>query len=132
MKKIILFIVFIYLNAGMVNYKIHKTIQLLNTFSYKHTNFLPLGLYNIFPVHIDKKVDLNEYLQKQSLVINLKAIGNNIAFINGKWYKKRDKFQNFEIYKITKRCVFFKTSNTNFIKKSFSVCITPNLIKVVK
>ena len=131
MKKIIIFLVCIYLNAG-VNYKIHKTIQLLNEFSSKNIQFLPIDFYNIFPVNIDKPVNLDVYLKKQSLVINLRAIGNNSAFINGKWYNKGDKIQNLTIYKITNRCVFFKTFNPNIAKKTFSVCITPNLIKVGK
>ena len=132
MKKIILLTVFIFLNAN-VNYKIHKTIQLLNDFVFnKQSRFLPIVFYNIFPVNIDQKVDLNTYLKKQSLVINVRAIGNQSAFINGKWYKKGDKLQNFEVYQITNRCVFFKTYNKNIAKKIFSVCITPNLIKVEK
>ena len=129
MKKIIIFLICIYLNAG-VNYKIHKTIELLNEFPSKHINFIPIDFYNIFPVNIDKPMDLNTYLQKQSLVINLKAIGNGGAFINGKWYKKGDKIQNLMISKITSRCVVFRASHTNIAKKTFSVCITPNLIKV--
>ena len=132
MKKIILLMLFVFLNAN-VNYKVHKTIQLLNDFvSNKHSKFLPIGFYNIFPVNIDQKVDLNTYLKKQSLVINLRAIGNNSAFINNKWYKTGDKLQNLIIYKITKKCVYFKTTNVNISKKIFSVCITPNLIKVEK
>lgn len=132
MKKIVIFLIFIYLNAG-VNYKIHKTIQFLNDFSLMRPHFLPIEVYNVFPFVIkSKKIDLKTYFKKQSFVINVKAIANERAFINNKWYKKGDKIQNFIIYKITANCVFFKTLNVNISKKTFSMCITPNVIEVVK
>ena len=133
MKKIILILLFIFLDANNINYKIHRIIQSLNNFpSKKDVKFLPIKSYNVFPVNIDQRINLKAYLKKQALIIKLKAISGKKAYVNNKWYKEGSKIQNVIVYKITDSCVFFKTANKNILTKVFVRCITPNLIKVEK
>ena len=111
------------------NYKTNKIIEMIKEMESKKIEFLPIGLYNIFPINIDEQVDIKQYVKKQALIINLKAIVGEKAYINGRWYKKGDRIQNLIIEKITNNCVFFKSIEIN---KTFNICLSPNIVKVVK
>ena len=103
MKKIILIILFINLYADVS--VILKEIDKINNF---HYNFHIIK-YNPF---VCKKIYKNDLVKnlviKKSTIFILKAIFNNQAFINNKWYKRGDKIDGFIVYKITDREVFLK------------------------
>ena len=128
MKKYFLLFMSIFLYAGNT-YKTHKIIELINEMEHRKMKFLPLIDYNVFPVNIDNKVKIQQYIKEQSATIDVRAIGNKQAYINNKWYKEGDKMQNLVILKITNNCVYFLSEEIN---KKFHICISPNLIKVVK
>jgi len=85
--------------------------------------------YNIFPVNIDNKVKIQQYIKAQSESIKLSAIAGDRAYINGKWYKIHDNIGNLVIENISNGCVFFLSKD---IEKKFKVCLVSNLIKVGK
>jgi len=127
MRKYLLIFISIFLYAN--TYKSHKVIELINEIEHKKVKFIPLIDYNIFPVDIDNKVKIQQYIKEQSATIDLRAIGNKIAFINNKWYKEGEKMGNIIIKKISNNCVYFLSKDIN---KQFYICISPNLVKVNK
>jgi len=127
MKKYFFFFMSIILYAN--TYKSHKVIELINEIEHKRVRFFPLIDYNVFPVNIDNKVKIQQYIKEQSATIDLRAIGNKKAYINNKWYKEGDKMGNIIIEEITDNCVYFLSKEIN---KKFYICISPNLIKVKK
>lgn len=128
MKKLIYILMITFLFAD--NYKLFKIEKMINEMKQKEVKFLPIGFYNVFPINIDRSMDIKQYIKKQNITIDLKAISANRVFINGKWYKKGDKIQNLIIDKITNNCVYFVSKVIN--NAQFSVCISPNIIKVSK
>jgi len=127
MKKLLLIVIGIVLFAN--SYKSYKIIELINEIEHKKTKFLPLIDYNVFPINIDNKLKIQQYIKEQSSTIDLRAIVSKKAYINNKWYKKGDKMQNLLIDKVTNNCVFFVSEDIN---KTFNVCLSPDLIKVEK
>jgi len=127
MRKYILLLAAVFLFGE--NYKIYKVIELLHEMEQKKIKFLPLKDYNVFPIHIDNKIKIKQYVKAQASDIKLKAISGKEVYINNKWYKEGEKMQNLTILKITKNCVFFISDN---LSKKFSICLSPNLIKVDK
>jgi len=126
MKKLLLFIgVFLLAN----NYQSYKIIELLQEMKHKKIKFLPIPEYNIFPIHIDNKVKIQQYIKEQSSTIDLRAIAGKRVYINGKWYKEGDKLNNILISKVTDSCVYFVSEDIN---KKFNICLSPNLVKVGK
>jgi len=127
MKKFLLILIGYILLAK--SYQSYKIIELINEIEHKKTRFLPLINYNVFPINIDNKIKIQQYIKQQAAVIDLRVISNGRAYINNKWYKKGDKMQNLLIAKITNNCVFFVSEDIN---KKFNVCLSPDLIKVGK
>jgi len=127
MKKLLLFLIVGILFAN--DYKSYKIVEMINEMSQKKVNFLSIPEYNIFPVNIDNKTKIQQYIQEQTASIDLRAIAEKRAFINNKWYKEGDKMQNLIISKITNNCVSFISENIN---KNFDICLSFNLIKVSK
>ena len=127
MKKFLLILIGYILLAK--SYQSYKIIELINEIEHKKTRFLPLINYNVFPINIDNKIKIQQYIKQQAAVIDLRVISNGRAYINNKWYKKGDKMQNLLIDKITNNCVFFVSEDIN---KKFNVCLSPDLIKVGK
>jgi len=103
MKKLILVILVINLYADISI--IIKKIDELNNFNYNFIliNYNPFICKNIYKNNLVK----NLVVRKKSIFI-LKAIFNNQAFINNKWYKVGDKINGFIIYKITDKEIFLK------------------------
>jgi len=127
MRKYLLIFISIFLYAN--TYKSHKVIELINEIEHKKVKFIPLIDYNIFPVDIDNKVKIQQYIKEQSEAIDVRAIGNKMAYINNKWYKEGEKMGNIIIKKISNNCVYFLSKDIN---KQFYICISPNLVKVNK
>lgn len=128
MKKVFIIFLGVFLFAN--NYKLYKISQMLDEMKQKKVKFLPIGFYNIFPVNIDKQIDIKQYIKQKNITIDLRAISGDSAFINNKWYKKGDMIQNLIIDKITNNCVYFVSKDIK--NKSFNVCLSSNLIKVSK
>ena len=128
MRKFLIIFVGIFLFAD--NYKLYKVLQMLNEMKQKEVKFLPIGFYNIFPINIDKQIDIKQYIKQKNITIDLRAISGKRAFINNKWYKQGDMIQNLIIDKITDNCVYFVSKDIK--NKSFNVCLSSNLIKVSK
>ena len=124
MKKFLMLLICVVLYG---NYKTNKIIEMIKEMENKDIKVLPIGFYNVFPINIDKQIDIKKYVEQQSLIINLKAIAGNKAYINNRWYKKGDRIQNLIIEKVTNRCVFFKSMEVN---RSFKICLSPNIVKV--
>jgi len=103
MKKIILIILSINLYADIT--LILKEIDKINNFHYNyHTiKYNPFVCKNIHENNLVKS-----FIIKKKSIFILKAIFNNQAFINNKWYKIGDKINGFIIYKITDKEVFLK------------------------
>ena len=127
MKKFLLILIGGILLAK--SYQSYKIIELINEIEHKKTRFLPLINYNLFPLNIDNKTKIQQYIKEQAAIIDLRAIVGKKAYINNKWYKKGDKMQNLLINKVTNNCVFFVSEDIN---KTFNVCLSPDLIKVEK
>ena len=128
MKKLILFV----LISGLIfasEYQTYKLIEFIKEMQHKKVKFLPIPDYNIFPVNIDNKVKIQQFIKAQSATIKLMAILGKEAYINGRWYKEGDKMQNMKILKITHNCVVFSSED---VDKNFKRCLVSNLIKVDK
>lgn len=84
--------------------------------------------YSPFKKEVINIEGITEILQQQPGIV-LKAIFNNKAFINSRWYEKEDKLDGFSIVDISKNIVYMKKGN---IMKNLKLENTKKYITVRK
>ncbi|ACM92103.1 hypothetical protein NAMH_1375 [Nautilia profundicola AmH] len=122
MKKLIIFVILITLNADI--YTVITEIKKMQTYT---PNFKKIEKYNIFSSFniVNKNIPLE--ITAQDKILSLNAIFQNKADINGVWVKVGDEIAGYKVIKINNNEVVLKKNNT--IKK---LVLKSNILKVVK